>query len=113
MGLAAGDLDRELILLRATSTTNAFNEAELAFSPLATVWAAKRDISDGERTRAAETGATITTRFTTHWTETTAGLDGRDRVSCEGREYDVVGVKETAGFHIGVEITATARAERP
>ena len=111
MGLAAGKLNRRLTLLRATKTKNAFNEEVESFAVLAEVRASKRDVSDAERQRAAETGATITARFQTRWNSVTKTLDPTDRVRCEGREYDVTAVKEI-GFREGVEISGTARSER-
>lgn len=108
----AGRLDRRITLKRATSTANAFNEAVETWSSLATVWASVVPISDSERMRAGETLAAKKSRFTIRWSSTVADVDPRDRLTFDGRDYDINGVKEV-GRREYLEITATARAETP
>ena len=110
MSLRAGTLDRSIILQRATTTKNAFNEDVEAWAPLATVWSSKRDISDGERVRAAEVGAVIETRFQIRWSSVVADLSAVDRLLFGGLVYNITAVKEI-GRRQGLEITAAARAE--
>ena len=74
------------------------------------VWASKADISDGERWRAGEVSAQVTTRFRVRWNGTTSAITPKDRLACEGREYDITGIKEI-GRREGLEITAAARAD--
>ena len=109
--MKAGDLDRRLTLRRATVTTNSLNELVSNWSDLATVWASKKDVSDGERVRAQEVGSSITTRFQVRWSTVTASLTPKDRLVCEDREYEITGVKEI-GRRVGLEITATARTDQ-
>lgn len=80
------------------------------WSDLCQVWAEKLDISDGERLRAAQVGAIITTRFRTIWSEQIADLNPKDRLFIDGRYFDISGVKEM-GRHDGIEITAAAQAD--
>lgn len=108
----AGQLDRRIVLSRATSTVNAFNEPVYSWSTLATVWAQMVPVNDAERMRAGETLANMQARFTIRWSATTATVDPRDRLTFNGREYDINGVK-LIGRNKYVEITATARAETP
>lgn len=109
--MLAGPLDRWLTLQRRTVADNALGEEAETFIDLATVRASKSDIGDAEKVRAQQVGAEITTRFQIRWSVNWSDLTSKDRVSCDGREYEVVGVKEI-GRRDGVEITACARAEQ-
>lgn len=75
------------------------------------VWASKSDISDGERWRAGAVAANITTRFSVRYSGFAATITPVDRLTCEGREYDISGVKEI-GRREGFEITAAARSDQ-
>ncbi|WP_396190311.1 head-tail adaptor protein [Flavobacterium sp.] len=46
------------------------------------------------------------------YSTTAATIDPRDRLTFEGRDYDINGVKDV-GRRQYIEITATARAETP
>lgn len=105
--MKAGSLDRRITIERFTATVDDFGEEVKSWAPLRTVWANVTPISDGERWRAGEVGATVTTRFAIRWG---AGVGVEDRIVFDGRVYDVVGVKEI-GRREGQEITASARAE--
>jgi SPP1 family predicted phage head-tail adaptor len=105
--MKAGKLDREIIIEHPVQSTDELGGIETTWMPKAQVWASKEDVSDGERVRAAEVGASVTTRFRIHWG---ADVKVTDRVICEGRTYDIFGVKEI-NRHEGQEITAAARAE--
>lgn len=105
---SAGRYDRRVLLERIVTTRDAFNENEKNWTDLATVWASKVDVSDAERIRNAEVGATITTRFRIRWSTDVADLSALDRLKCEGRTYEISGVKEI-GRREELEITAAAR----
>jgi len=108
--MRAGELDRRVSLRRYTVKKDAFNADVPSWPEFACVRAAKTDVSDGERLRAAEQGASVTTRFKIRWSRLAATLTARDRLECEGRAYDVVGVKEI-GRREGLEITANRRGD--
>lgn len=108
----AGRLDHRISIKRATTTTNGFNEPVYTWATLITVWAAVAPVNDAERLRAGETLAMKQTRFTIRYSTTAATIDPRDRLTFEGRDYDVNGVKDV-GRREYIEITATARAETP
>jgi SPP1 family predicted phage head-tail adaptor len=109
--MKAGALDRRVQFHRATLTDNGFGQAE-TWAPLGEpVWAARQDVSDGERWRAGEIAAHITTRWTVRWSPFTAALTPRDRLTCDGLSYDISGIKETGGRRAFLEITAAARAD--
>jgi SPP1 family predicted phage head-tail adaptor len=107
--MIAGKLDRRIVIERATTTTNNFGEEVATWAPLVEVWAHVIDVSDGERWRAAEVAATVTTRFQVRWNDTTKTIGPKDRVLYEGRAYDISHTKEIQR-RVGVEITASARA---
>lgn len=108
--MLAGRLDRRVDILRASITTGEYGEEEKAWPTLATRWASKADVSDGEKLRAQAVGATLTTRFQVRFDSVTSTLTAEDRIRCEGRDYDLVGVKEI-GRREGLELTAVSRAD--
>lgn len=110
--LAAGSLDRRIRIERATTTKNGFNEDVQSWEELATVWAAKQEVPDGEKWRAGEVAASITTRFRVRWSTVISTVDERDRIIFEGRLFDITRLKEI-GRRVGREITASARSETP
>jgi SPP1 family predicted phage head-tail adaptor len=108
----AGRLDRRITILRATTAANDFNELVQTWTDIATVWAEAKPVMDGEKIRAGETLALKSYRFTIRYSSDVADIDPRDRLTFDGRTYDVQNVKEV-GRREGLEITATARAETP
>jgi head-tail adaptor len=108
--MQAGKMDRRVRLERAAVAHNGLEVAVTGWSALATVWAEKLEISDGERSRQVGVEASATTRFRVRWSSIVADLNPKDRAVCEGRTYDIVGVKEL-GRRVGLEITAMRRAD--
>ena len=106
----AGKLDRRITIRRAVMTPNAFNELVATWMDLATVWAGRRDASAAESYRAQEVGAQITTRFTIRWSPDVAGVDPKDRLRFEGRDYDITAVRDI-GRRQWREIDAVARSD--
>jgi len=107
----AGRLRWSLQLYRRATETGRGNTKIEAFRLLAEVKADKTDVSDGEKFRAAQVGASIETRFLIRRNPTTATIDSKDRCVCEGRHYEIVGVKDI-GRRRGREITAVARTDQ-
>ena len=107
----AGALDRRVQFRRNTPTDDGFADVEVWADHGAPVWASKREVSDRERMAALEVSATISARFQVCYSSFTAGITPKDRLICEGREYDIAGIKEL-GRRDGFEITANARADR-
>jgi len=106
----AGALDRRITIQTYAITRNADNEPVEGFTDLATVWASVNYVSDAERVRAAEVGASISVRFQIRYSATVAGIDAKDRVVFEGKTFDISGVKEI-GRREGLEISAAAAAD--
>lgn len=110
--MRAGELDSRVQFRRATLHDDGFGMVEIWSDHGAPVWAKKTDISDGERWRADEVQAQITTRFKVRWSTFSAALTPKDRLVCEGVEYDITGIKEVGARREGLEITASARADK-
>ena len=110
MALAAGKLDRKIVLQRFTSTRDEFNEPVLTWATLATRSASYEPLSDGERFRAGETAANASARFVIRYSAAAADLDPKDRLTFEGVTYEIVRVKEI-GRREGIEITTSVRAD--
>lgn len=112
IGLRAGELDRRITLLQPQETgRDDWNNPIIGRVEIAKVWAKKTDVSDAERVRAQEVGATITTRFVIRYSSQVRNVDPTHLIAFDGRIYDISAVKEV-GRREGLEITATARAER-
>jgi SPP1 family predicted phage head-tail adaptor len=107
--MASGPLDRLLQFRRYAEVDDGFGMAQFWSDHGDPVWAAKADVSDGERWRGGEVAASITTRFLVRWSAFTADLTPKDRLTCDGRQYDIFGIKEGKGRHQWLEITAAAR----
>lgn len=110
--MKSGALDRRITIQREVQTgTDGFNVPITQWTDLATVWASVTPMSDGERWRAAEVSAEVTTRFLIRYSSQVSTVNPKDRIQYEGRLYDIYGVKEV-GRREGLEITATARADQ-
>ena len=115
--MTPGHLDRRVQFLRLTLSNDEFGPSEVWYGDErdnhgSRVWAKKTEVSDGERWRAGEVAAHVTSRFLVRWSSFTAGLTPKDRLICEGRTYDIVGIKETEGRRQWLEITAAARIDQ-
>lgn len=108
--MQAGPLDRRIQFRRAGIGDDGLSASEAWADYGSPVWASKADISDGERWRAGEVAAHVTTRFQVRWSLFTAGITPKDRLVCEGRTYDITGIKEI-GRRERIEITTAARTD--
>lgn len=109
--LAAGDLDRRIVIQRYTVTRDEYNAEVPAWTDLATRWAKYEPVSDGERLRAGERASEIGARFTIRWSQVLADLNPKDQVIFQGRTYPITRVKEI-GRRVGLEITVTGRDDQ-
>ncbi|MGY9045997.1 MAG: phage head closure protein [Rhodobacterales bacterium] len=109
----AATLDRRVQFRRAVLVDDGYGQVEQWQDHGAPVFAAKRDISDAERWNAGQVQASITTRFTVRWSGFTADIDPTDRLTCEGREYEITGIKETPDRRRRMlELTCSAWADQ-
>lgn len=109
--MTAGRLDRLVQFQRATLSDDGFGQVETFADYGDPYFASKTDVSDAERWRAGEVAATVTTRFVVRSCDFTRGLTPKDRISCEGRVYDIFGIKEVGRLKL-LEITAGARIDK-
>lgn len=106
-----GDLDRRIIIERATATYNALNEPVETWATYATLSAKRSDVSDGERNAAGQVGSYLVSRFVIRSSPTTKAIRPTDRISYEGT-WNIHGIKETAdGRNRFIEITAAKDAD--
>lgn len=101
-----GNLDRRITLERYGVAYDDHNQPTEGWAPIGKRWASKDDVSDGEKVRAAQVGASVTTRFRVRYDSLTKTLTGADRLICEGVEYQISGTKEGEGRRREIEITA-------
>lgn len=102
--------NRLITIERATTVQDEFGEPIETWATLLEVFAEAVPVSDGEKVAAAEVSATISMRFRVLYSSTIADVNPKDRISFDGRDYDIWGVKEI-GRREGLEITAAARAD--
>ena len=108
--MRAGDRNRRIVLRRAANATDDYGGRVTVWANLATVWAQHLPLSDGERVRAAQMGATASDRFRILKGGAWADLDAQDQLIFAGRTYAIDGVKPIENG-VGLEITATARSD--
>ncbi len=107
--MTAGALDRRITIRRATTTNGPLGTTE-TWVDLGTVWAARKDVSDGEKAAAGTVMSTLAARFTVRSNAITRGVRPSD-VIVEGRlQFEIVGIKEL-GRRDYLEITAQARLD--
>lgn len=90
---------------------DAFNEPVPTWSTLATVWASRQDVSDGENISAGRTTAMAAARFVIRNAGAAAGVTTQDRLSYDGI-WNIEGIKETKeGRKRFLELTCTRNAD--
>jgi head-tail adaptor len=102
-------LDRSVQFLRAVPLDTGVTEEEEFSNHGGLRFASKKDVSDSERLRAGELSSLLTCRFVVRYTPFTADITPRDRVACEGKVYEITGIKEVGDRRSFLEITAAVR----
>jgi SPP1 family predicted phage head-tail adaptor len=106
------NLDRRVQFYRATLVDDGFGRVE-SFAPYGQMQPARKlDVSDGEKYRAGEVAAHITTRFHIRSSAFMRGITPKDILQCEGREYNIYGIKEISTRNRLLEITAGTRLDK-
>lgn len=101
-------LDSRIQFRRAGWTDDGFTKVGDFVDHGPELWASKVDVSDGERLRAGEVSATITSRFVVPSMAMTRGITPKDQLVCDGVTYAIFGIKDI-GKRWRLEITAGAR----
>lgn len=109
--MIVGRLDRRVQFRRMALIDDRLQSREVFKDHGTPISAKKTDVSDGERVRAMQVQAAITARFVVRWSPFTVDLTPKDRLVCEGVEYDITGIKELGDRRSFLEITAAARAD--
>lgn len=111
--LAAGDLDRLIIILRAPIVDDGISRTLGTPVEIGRRWAKREDASDGEKFRAAQQAQDLTTRFTVRWDAFTLAIASTDILTCEGETFEITGNKEARDYdrRSAREITAAARPD--
>jgi head-tail adaptor len=114
MGMNASKLDRKITILRSELIDDGFGTVQGPFVALGSpIWAHRHDITDGEKWRAAEVAASVTTRFTVRSSAYSRGIKPQDRIRHDGLDFNIVGIKESADGRLQfIELTASARTDQ-
>lgn len=99
--------DRKITIERFAATKNELGGQEKVWTEYSQAWASVTPVLDGERLRADTTAASITDRFLIKWNAVTSGIGVKDRISFDGRIFDIHGVKEV-GRRRYIELSASA-----
>lgn len=107
--MQAGNLDRRITVERKTVSNTPLGATE-TWVKLATIWASRKDVSDGEKATSGTDISTVASRFVVRSTPDTRAFRPADRL-IEGRlTFEIVGIKEL-GRADWLEITAQARLD--
>ena len=106
----AGALTHRIQFLRRQVVTDDYGGEVETWSEVSSVWAEKEDLSDAERVRAMQVGASVTTRFRVRETSLTACLNAKDRVKCDSRIYEISGIKDAQDDRV-LELTCVRLAD--
>ncbi|MEM9786789.1 MAG: phage head closure protein [Pseudomonadota bacterium] len=105
------ELRHTITILRLSRSTDGFGAVD-SFASVGTLRARKRDLSDAERYRADEIASAVMTRFQVRDSALAASITPKDRIECEGRTFNVTGVKAVGDGSRFIEITCTARTDK-
>jgi SPP1 family predicted phage head-tail adaptor len=105
-----GDLDRRIVIQRATYGRDAVNAKTATWNTLATIWASYSAVSDGEKFASGQINANISARFVIRYSTGVADVNPKDRLQFDGKTYDIIAAKETERRR-WIEITAATQAD--
>lgn len=110
---AIGELDRRITVQRLTQgVQNEFGEPVETWADYATVWAKRSDVSDAEKVTAGQREAALMSRFVIRSSTNAKTITAADRISYDGKLWNIHGVKETSeGRNRFLEITAAAESD--
>ena len=103
-------LDRRIKFQRFTLVDDGFRKVETWGDHGCTIAASKRDVSDGEKSRADSVSAFLTSRFQVRSSNFTRDLTAKDRLVYKGETFEIFGIKELDRLRM-LEITAGAKVD--
>lgn len=106
-----GRLNRRITIRRASAPTrNAMNEPVEDWADFGTFSAEQLQQRPTESWKAGQTAAQIETVWRVRWLVRTATISPSDRLICDGREYQIIGVTEPVRRSV-IEIVGIAYSE--
>lgn len=108
--MSAGALDRRITLHRA-KVVNTATGVTSSWEDVGTLWASRRDVSDGEKAAAGTVQSTVVSRFVVRSSTLSRSIKPKDRLMEGGLTFEITGIKEV-GRQDRLEITAEARLDR-
>jgi len=107
-----GQMDRRIVLQRATLATNAYGERVETWGTLATVWAQiqYKEGSGKEAVQSDQLFSSQPVHFIIRYSTDVSGIRPSDRVSYNGDTYQIEGIQEI-GRAEGLRIVTTLRGE--
>lgn len=106
-----GKLNKRITVRRASAPTrNAMNEPVEVWGDLGKFWAEQIDQRPTESWKAGQTAAQVERVWRVRWHARTATISPSDRLVCDGREFQIIGVTEV-GRRVGIEIVGIANSE--
>lgn len=104
--------NRRVTFLRRGTADDGLQSIPGADEVLGTVWAAREDVSDGERLKAGERAAELQSRYLVRSTALTRALTAKDILrEGDGPKVEIFGVK-TVGHGALIEVTTMRRSDR-
>lgn len=111
--VSIGDLDRRIVVERASVSQNGFGEDVPEWHAVLSLWAKRADVSDGEKAAMGEVGSQLRSRFTVRAFTETRAITPQDRIRHDGAVWQIVGVKEAMDRpREFIEITAVRDSDR-
>jgi head-tail adaptor len=104
-----GRLDRRITVTQTGATNTGTGWTETT-TTLGTMWASRKDVSDGEKVAAGTVMGTVAARFVVRSSTVTRQIKPKDRLTEGGLVFEVIGIKEM-GRRDYLEITAEARRD--
>ena len=106
-----GRLNKRITIRRASAPTrNAMNEPVPAWADFASFWGQQIDQRPTESWKAGQTAAQVERVWRLRWSDRAATITPSDRLSCDGREFQIIGVTEI-DRRVGIEIVGIAYSE--
>jgi len=109
-GPEAGKYDRRIQFLMSSEVDDGVSVKQIWVNKGPRYWANVKEFAATETQESGQVQATIQTRFTVRRNEFTASISPLDRISYDGKIYDITGRMETGTFRLAeIQFAATAR----
>lgn len=106
-----GKLNKRITIRRAgAATRNALNEPIASWSDFGSFMAEQIDQRPTESWKAGQTAAQAERAWRIRWSDRAATITPRDRLVCDGREFEIIGVMEI-GRRAAIQIVGIAYSE--